>query len=378
MMKQLLLSAYIVISVLLLSACGGGSKTSSLSEGDTLQLKYAENLCLVRYADYTVATLKDPWNKPNLLHTYILVNKHKPIPEHLPEGTVVKVPLEQSMVYSSVHCNLFKQLGSLGAIAGVCGLQYIKMPEIQEGCRNGSITDCGNSMNPDIEKIIDIHPDAILLSPFENSGGYGRIGKLNVPIVECADYMETSPLGRAEWMHFYGLLTGHEAQADSLFRQVERAYLSIREKALQTTGRPTVLSDLKYGSAWYIAGGKSTTGQLYADAGARYVFANLPNSGSVPLSFEAVFDQGQNADFWFIKYNQAVDKTYHELAKDYAPYANFAAFRNKRIYGCNTNRIPYYEDLPFRPDLLLKDMVKILHPEVFPADSLKYFTNLAD
>ena len=101
-------------------------------------------------------------------------------------------------------------------------------------------------------------------------------------------------------------------------------------------------------------------------------------SGSGPLSFEAVFDQGQDADYWLIKYNQATDKTYRELASDYAPYANFAAYRNKRIYGCNTNRIAYYEELPFRPDLLLKDIVKIFHPEVFPADTLKYFTNLAD
>ncbi|MCD7815392.1 MAG: ABC transporter substrate-binding protein, partial [Bacteroides sp.] len=117
MMKQFLLSAHIVISVLLLSACGGGSKTSSLSAGgDTLTLKYAENLCLVQYPDYTIATLQDPWNKPNLLHTYILVDKHKPTPEHLPEGTVVKVPLERSMVYSSVHCNRFKQLGSQDAV----------------------------------------------------------------------------------------------------------------------------------------------------------------------------------------------------------------------------------------------------------------------
>lgn len=378
-MKQFLLSAHIVISVLLLSACGGGNKTSSLSDGgDTLRLKYAENLCLTTYPDYTVATLQDPWHKPNILHTYILVDKEKPTPTHLPEGTVVKVPLERSMVYSSVHCNLFKQLESLDAVAGVCGLQYIKVPEIQEGCRNGSVTDCGNSMNPDIEKIIDIHPDAILLSPFENSGGYGRIEKLNVPIIECADYMETSPLGRAEWMYFYGLLTGRKAQADSLFRKVEQSYLDIKRKAAATQTRPTVLSDLKYGSVWYIAGGKSTTGQLYADAGARYVFASLPNSGSVPLSFEAVFDQGQDADYWLIKYNQATDKTYRELASDYAPYANFTAYRNKRIYGCNTNRIAYYEELPFRPDLLLKDIVKIFHPEVFPADTLKYFTNLAD
>ena len=152
-------------------------------------------------------------------------------------------------------------------------------------------------MNPDIEKIIDLRPDAIMLSPFENSGGYGRVGKLGVPVIECADYMETSPLGRAEWLRFYGLLVGQEQRGDSLFVQIEKEYLAVKDLAAQATSRPTVLSDLKYGSAWYIAGGQSTTGRLYADAGADYVFAELPNSGSVPMAFETVFDKGEHADF---------------------------------------------------------------------------------
>lgn len=98
-----------------------------------------------------------------------------------------------------------------------------------------------------------------MLSPFENSGGYGRVGKLGVPVIECADYMETSPLGRAEWLRFYGLLVGQEQRGDSLFAQIEKEYLALKDLAAQATSRPTVLSDLKYGSAWYIAGGQSTT-----------------------------------------------------------------------------------------------------------------------
>ena len=105
--------------------------------------------------------------------------------------------------------------------------------------------------------------------------------------------METSPLGRAEWLRFYGLLVGQEQRGDSLFAQIEKEYLALKDLAAQATSRPTVLSDLKYGSAWYIAGGQSTTGRLYADAGADYVFAELPNSGSVPMAFETVFDKGE-------------------------------------------------------------------------------------
>lgn len=379
-MKKILLSAYIVTWVLLLSACGGGSKTSSLqAEGDTVRMKYSSLLQIVKHADYTVVTIRNPWDTLKVLHTYLLADREKPLPEHLPEGTVVRTPLQKSVIYSSVHCSLWSELNELKGIGGVCGLEYIKLPQIQEGCRNGSIVNVGNSMNPDIERIIDLRPDAILLSPFENSGGYGRVGKLNIPIIECADYMETSALGRAEWMRLYGLLLGKEAQADSLFAGIEKEYLTLTQQVKsQNLKRPTVISEMKNSSAWYIPGGNSTMGRLYQDAGADYVFAYLSNSGSVPLAFETVFDRGGNADIWLIKYNQPQDKTYSELERDYAPYARFKAFQDRKVYGCNTNHVPFYEESPFHPELLLKDLIKIFHPELLPDYDLKYFSNLAE
>lgn len=379
-MKKILLSAYIVTWVLLLSACGGGSKTSSLqAEGDTVRMKYSSLLQIVKHADYTVVTIRNPWDTLKVLHTYLLADREKPLPEHLPEGTVVRTPLQKSVIYSSVHCSLWSELDELKGIGGVCGLEYIKLPQILEGCRNGSIVNVGNSMNPDIERIIDLRPDAILLSPFENSGGYGRVGKLNIPIIECADYMETSALGRAEWMRLYGLLLGKEAQADSLFAGIEKEYLTLTQQVKsQNLKRPTVISEMKNSSAWYIPGGNSTMGRLYQDAGADYVFAYLSNSGSVPLAFETVFDRGGNADIWLIKYNQPQDKTYSELERDYAPYARFKAFQDRKVYGCNTDHVPFYEESPFHPELLLKDLIKIFHPELLPDYDLKYFSNLAE
>lgn len=379
-MKKILLSAYIVTWVLLLSACGGGSKTSSLqAEGDTVRMKYSSLLQIVKHADYTVVTIRNPWDTLKVLHTYLLADREKPLPEHLPEGTVVRTPLQKSVIYSSVHCSLWSELDELKGIGGVCGLEYIKLPQILEGCRNGSIVNVGNSMNPDIERIIDLRPDAILLAPFENSGGYGRVGKLNIPIIECADYMETSALGRAEWMRLYGLLLGKEAQADSLFAGIEKEYLTLTQQVKsQNLKRPTVISEMKNSSAWYIPGGNSTMGRLYQDAGADYVFASLSNSGSVPLAFETVFDRGGNADIWLIKYNQPQDKTYSELERDYAPYARFKAFQDRKVYGCNTNHVPFYEESPFHPELLLKDLIKIFHPELLPDYDLKYFSNLAE
>ena len=377
MTRKILLSA-IVIFALLLSACGGRGKASSaLPEGDTLRLRHAANLCIVQYPDYTVVSMRNPWDTLKTLHTYILADKHKPLPEQLPEGTVVRLPLERLVVYSAVHGGLLAELGALDAIRGVCEVGYFRQPEIQERHSQGLVTDCGNSMSPDIETMIELRPDGIMLSPYEDNGGYGRVGKLGIPLIECADYLETSPLGRAEWMRFYGRLVGKAAEADSLFAAVEREYLDVKRKAGLAARRPKVLSDLMYGAVWYISGGNSTTGRLYADAGGDYVFAYLPNTGSIPLPFETVFDKGQQADYWFVKYNQPHDKTYRELKQEHAPYARFKAFGERHIYGCNTGRIAYYEESPFHPDILLKDVVKILHPELLEGYEPKYFSNLA-
>lgn len=160
----------------MLSACSfNRQKVLSLTAGDTIPLRYADNLTLVTYSDYTVATLRNPWDTLKTLHTYILVPSSQSLPAHLPEGTIVRTPLRKSVIYSSVHCSLMESLGVMGSIGGVCDLKYIKLPSIQDGCSKGAIIDCGDGMNPDMEKIIELHPDAILLSPFENSGGYGRI-----------------------------------------------------------------------------------------------------------------------------------------------------------------------------------------------------------
>ena len=378
-MKQISFFLTLWVTVLLLSACGGKNSTASGSaQGDTIPLHYSSNLSLIDYEDYIVAQLRNPWDTTKILHTYVLVDKDQPLPQELPQGTLVRTPLSKAVIYSSVHCSLLKDFGALNSIGGVCDLKYIKLPEIEEGCRNGTIADVGDGMNPNIEKIIDLHPDAILLSPFENSGGYGRVEKLNVPIIECADYMETSSLGRAEWMRFYGLLFGKKTEADAMFAAVERNYKDLQELVKPISFAPSVMCDLKTSSTWYTPGGNSTIAKLYSDAGANYIFREDTHSGSLPYPFEVIFEKGQQTDFWLIRYNQPVDKTYGELEKEFAPYAGFRPCKERNIYGCNTNRVPFYEETPFHPDWLLKDLIKIFHPSLLEGYELRYYNKLAE
>ena len=368
-----------VLFLLLLLLCVG-CKTKDRSQADksgaTVAMRYAEQIQIDSCDGYWSVRVRNPWDTAKILHTYILVEQGRELPDNLPAGTLVRTPLRKSLIYSSVHCSLLVELDALDCIGGVCDLQYIYHPAVRTCCAEGRIVDAGNAMSPDLEKVIDLHPDAVLLSPFENSGGYGRIEKLGIPIIECADYMETSPLGRAEWMRFFGLLFGRKQQADSLFAEVEKRYASLKALVDTVSVRPTVLSELRNGSAWYTPGGHSTIGRLYADAGAAYVWADDTRSGSVPLSFETVFDRGRNADFWLFKYNETVDKTLSSLRAEYAPYAGFRAFQTGRVFACNTGKVPFYEETPFRPDWLLKDLILVFHPECLPGETARYFKQL--
>ena len=246
-MKQLFFSLVVIV---LLTACGGQRSPQSwaerLQEGDapdSLTFRYARLIHVEQREGYRVVYIDNPWKAGMPLHTYILVPYDATMPHSLPAGTVVRTPLQRSVVFTSVHCALIEQLRATSQVAGVADLKYIKVPYVQEGVAKGTIIDCGDGMSPVIEKIIDSEADALLISPFENSGGYGRMEDIHIPIIECAEYMEQTPLARAEWMRFYGMLYGQDALAESLFREVEVNYRVLEQQAKQAKDHPTVLVD---------------------------------------------------------------------------------------------------------------------------------------
>jgi iron complex transport system substrate-binding protein len=223
--------------------------------------------------------------------------------------------------------------------------------------------------------MIEIGAELVIASPFQNSS-YGPVEKIGIPIIEGADYMEAFPLGRTEWIRFYGLLFGKEEMADSIFKETEQAYLSLKDLTANIDNRPTVLSEKKFGSSWYVPSGDSYMAHLIEDAGADYMFKDLPGAGSTPLAFETVFDKAIHADIWLVKYNQSSEMTYNDLRSEYTPYENFDAFKKKRIYTCNTGAVPYYEEFPIHPEYLLKDLIWIFHPELVFGYSPRYFREM--
>ena len=360
----------------LLAACRGGQTSSVQAEGDTVTFKYATQLSVVRYDGYTVASLKNPWKEGMTLHRYVLVPSDCELPPHLPNATIIRTPVQKAVMFTTVHCAMLMEFGCEDRISGVADLKYVKIPWIQQQVKEGRIADVGEGMSPVIEKIIDQRPDVLFLSPFENSGGYGKLEEIDIPIVECAEYMEPSPLARAEWIRFYGMLFGCEQRADSLFHVTDSTYNALKALATQRDGRPSVLLDKITGSVWYVPGGKSTIGQMVQDAGGINPWANDTHSGSVSLPFEAVLEKGGEADFWLFRYSSDHAITYDELLADHHGYSQFRAWRNREVYGCNVEQGPFYEETPFHPDWLLSDFISILHPDLSGLRPPRYFQKL--
>ena len=385
-----------LLALLVLTACQGGKTTAGeAEEGDTLKMKYAKLLTIVKHGEKGTASLNNdaedaeyqyaevnvanPWKAGTMLHRYILIPKGEEVDKTVAmlakrrstgarcTTDTVRTPVESNLVFTAPHCQLLTELGCQNAITGVCDKDYINIPDIKSRAQADAkvahpIMDCGSSMQPDIERIIALHPEALLISPFENSGGYGKLDKLRIPVIETADYMETSPLGRAEWIKLYGLLLG-SSKADSLFSAIEKEYLQLKAEAAKLPLGLSILTERKTGNVWYVPGGKSTMGILLRDAHARYIFADDTHSGSLSMSPEQIIAKGNQVDVWAFKYFGGNALTKQDLLAEYQGYQALKAFQTGTVYETDTSCEPYFELTSFHPEILLREFIVLSHPE---------------
>lgn len=393
-MKKLYILLCGATAALLMAACQGGKTAAAdVEAGDTLEMKYAKLLTIVKHGDgeessdaaegidyqYAEAIIANPWKAGTMLHRYILIPKGKEgdktvamLARRRSTGArcttdTVRTPVESNLVFTAPHCQLLTELGCQNAITGVCDKDYINIPDIKSRAQADAkvahpIMDCGSSMQPDIERIIALHPEALLISPFENSGGYGKLDKLRIPVIETADYMETSPLGRAEWIKLYGLLLG-SSKADSLFSAIEKEYLQLKAEAAKLPLGLSILTERKTGNVWYVPGGKSTMGILLRDAHARYIFADDTHSGSLSMSPEQIIAKGNQVDVWAFKYFGGNALTKQDLLAEYQGYQALKAFQTGTVYETDTSCEPYFELTSFHPEILLREFIILSHPE---------------
>ena len=369
---------YIILMLTMLSCAAPSSEgLHGGGAGDTLAMRHSALLQIVDYDGYTVVDVKNPWKEGRILHSYML--RHKDSAEVVPpQGvTLLRTPLENQLVFATLHAQLFVTLGCVDAITGVCDARCMSVDEVAGRLVSGAITDCGASADVNLERVVQLSPDAAWVIPFKN-GGYGKLERVGLPLIECADYMESSPLGCAEWVRFYGRLLGVAEKADSLFDAVCSNYYRIKDEVAAMPRKPRLLCEQMTGSAWYVPAAQSTMGQLYCDAGASYLFADIQGSGAVPLSFETVLSRADSADVWLIKYGAERDMDYSSLAGNFAGNSMLRPFRERSVYACNVSRRRFYEETPFRPDILLRELAALLHPEMAVGYELRYYEKLRE
>ncbi len=231
--------------------------------------------------------------------------------------------------------------------------------------------DFSDQMKPDVEKIAASKADLLLVSAYEGAD-LKKYERLGIPVVHCRDFLETTALGRAEWMRYLGRLWGVAEQADSLFSVIEDA-ISPLDALQDNESRPAFLFDTIYGAVWYQPSPESTIGQLVTMAGGTIPFRSEQKGGSLALSKEEVLLNARDADYWIVRYMGKEDMTLDDLARINPIYAEFQAFKEGRVFGCNTSKVPFYDETPFRPDWLLDDFKHIIDGN---NDSLRYFKKI--
>lgn len=357
----------ILLSVLLLAACTNRGQEKYASTDNSCQ--YASLLQLAETDEgYTLAQIFNPWQPSQVEVQYLLVPAdddrwneitETKVKEKYGDFTLLRTPLQRITLTTSCHAYLLDELKALDHVSVMCDTGYVMSPSVHRWMHDGLAFDGGSSMAPNNEVLLAAQTDAVWISPYENSST-STLSHLPLTLIYCADYMETSPLARAEWMRFYGRLVGRGQQADSLFNSIETRYDSLASVSHADTlkARRTLLAELPYGPTWYVPGGASTSAQLYRDAGFDYLWANDTHAGSLTLSPEAVLAKALDCDLWLFKYMSPEDDWTLETFLQQNPYyPQFKAAQTGNVWGCNTSYSDFFDVTPFRPDILLESLI---------------------
>ncbi|MDP4290051.1 MAG: ABC transporter substrate-binding protein [Bacteroidota bacterium] len=338
-------------------------------------LRYAREFSIKNYSTFKVLEVRNAWDTLHALARYVLVPRKNPLPPHLPEGIVIRTPVQSFGCATSVDACMAAKLGVLPLVNAVAEKDYLHQPYLDEQFKKGKITEIGSSMNINAEKLMRANPQILFVSPFKDNK-YGHLKQTGVPLIQIANYLENHPLGRAEWILFYGAFFEKEELAQKIFDSISCRYEQLAGLTRNLSSRPTIFSGKLYGNLWYMAGGKSYPARFFKDAGSNYIWANRPETVSFPLDFETVYQKAINADYWQILDFYNGTYTYQNLKTEYPPYSNFKAFQKKKVIFCNTHYSDYYEQGLLEPDIILADLINILHPGILKNHIQKYFSLL--
>ena len=330
--------------------------------------RFAHNVTAVPTDYGYLMEVMNPWDSTQRLGRFALV-EHDSLFQGSdaasPALAAISLPIQSAVSFSSTQWSMFIALGEVELVKGILEGRYVHHPLMRSLLAEGVVKDVGTESAMDIELLIQMHPDVILYSPYFD-GNQEPLKVTGAVLFPFADYLETTPLGRAEWIRVIGLLTGRQREADSCFEAIVTRYDALKDLCAEVAYRPTVFSDLAFNGQWYIAGGQSYIARLFADAGADYIWKDNPSTASFPLDSETILAKARHADFWRVANSSSLPMTYASLQKENAVYGLFDAYRNRNVIVCDIQETGYFETSQLEPDVLLADFIHFFHPDRLP------------
>jgi len=375
---------FLLIPALLLVSCAGREQIEHKYPGRQgyHHIDFAEGFTMQKTDNGTVVTIINPWQgAEDISHKYYLIRENGTIPTGTDPSRIIYVPVEKIICMSMTHLSMIKALNESQTVAAVSGAGFVYDPCLAGRINDGTVSDVGFEAGLNTELILRINPGLVMMYGIgsESAGYTSKIQELGIPVMFNGDYLETHPLGKAEWIKLFGALYCKEETADSIFLSVARSYNETKTLiAGKITKRPHVLLGLPYKDTWFVSPGNSYISRLIRDAGGDYLWEDTSSSLSMPLGIEDVFIRSLTADVW-INTGNAASK--NEIASLDSRLEIIPCFRNGNLYN-NINRITpgggndYWETGTLYPDIILKDIAAILHPDLFPEHELVYYKKI--
>jgi iron complex transport system substrate-binding protein len=359
--------------------CKKESQQEAEIQSPANEIHYAKGLEIYKHNGFTIVKITSPWPNAKEQFTYILQEKNGIIPDSLKQFTAISVPIKSIVVTSTTHIPALELLGVENTLVGFPNTDYISSVKTRKLIATGKVREVGTNETLNTEVLIDMNPDVIVSFGLNNSNPtLDNLKKSGLKVMLNGDWTEQSPLCKAEWIKFFGALYGLDSKANTLFSAIEKEYKNTLALAQKATRKPTVLSGAMFQEQWYVPQGESWASLFLKDAKANYLWADSKGTGSLSLPFETILEKAQEAEYWI---SPGDFSSLQQMSESNPHYKQFDAFQNKKVYSYAINKgakggIVYFEWSPTRPDWVLKDLIKIFHPELLPDHKLFFFQKL--
>ncbi|HRE73080.1 MAG TPA: ABC transporter substrate-binding protein [Flavobacteriales bacterium] len=375
----------VLTGVLLMASCRNETKSVPkkrfAAAGDTSDLflhksipTHAQGFIVEYHPTFKKVKVVDPSDSTIVFGTYILAERGKSFSATTTD-IVVEIPLTSVASVSTTHLAFLGHLNVLDALTGFSGMKYVQHKDVLSRYKKGLIKEIGRETDLNKEKIFELAPEILMVYPYEGMD-YSWAQKAGIPVVYNSDYLELTPLGKAEWIKFFALFFNEEEKANEWFKKVENEYIALIKQADHSGDSPTVFSGKAYNGEWHVPGGKSFAARLLVDAGGNYLWRDDAHNNSLTCNMEVVMDKAMNAEWWVIVGACNDDFNLEQLRKEDPRYAEFDAFKNGKVIFCNTNKCDYFGAAVAEPQVLLKDLLSFFQPKIVSGHTPVYFQQL--